>query len=235
MSDHPNDLERAHGEERSRGLNKRQLLAALGASSLASPILAAEEAQSAGIIRYPATLDRGCRAGGARLYDECGSQIEIFSAALLRANRLKKTLLVAYGAEWCIWCHVFDAYVEGKYSNFEYKFDGQQASLREYGDAALAKEANILHQYVAENFVIADIEGNYSRDGRKVLARSGALSHSDGGLPFIFTVTSQGRWAATFDSRQAETRREGQDWFRGYDRRSLLTQLKLMKAAATSG
>ena len=219
----------------SRGLNKRQLLTALGASGLAFPTLAAEPPQAVGIVHYPATANGRCRTGNARIFDECGSQLEIFLAALQRANQSKKTLLVSYGAEWCIWCHVFDAYVEGQYSLFEYRFDDKKVTLREYGDTAMAKQADVLNRYVAENFVIANIEGQYSPDGEKVLARTGALMHFDNELPFIFTVTPQRRWAATFDYRRAETRREGQDWFRGYDRESLLAQLKLMKAAATRG
>jgi hypothetical protein len=74
------------------------------------------------LIKYPDTPVRSCRRGRAKLYDECSNQERLFAAALARANAEGKTLLVFYGAEWCIWCHVFDAYINGEKSRFNYKF-----------------------------------------------------------------------------------------------------------------
>lgn len=218
--------------------HRRQLLLTLGASiglcGLTTSTVANGQVQPDEIDRYPVALDKNCRNGNARIFDECGSQLVIFQEALIFANKIRKTLLVSFGAEWCIWCHVFDAYVNGKYSTFEYDFDGQRALLKEYGGDLAARDAQILHRYVSDAFVLVHIEGKYSPDGEEVLRRAGALAHFSGSLPFIFSVTPRGRWAATFDYRSAETRREGQDWFRGYNRESLLAELKGMKAAAST-
>jgi hypothetical protein len=219
-------------------LHRRDVLMRLaltaGVCALSCPSIATADAELVDVIRYPAMLDKRCRTGNAKIFDECGSQRAIFAAALKQANHSEKTLLVSYGAEWCIWCHVFDAYINGKYENFEYEFDDGTVHLKEHGDLSSAHEADLLHRYVAENFVIAYIEENYSKDGEDVLARAGALASFTGELPFIFTATRRGRWAATFDYREVETRREGHDWFRGYDRERLLSQLKAMRVAATS-
>jgi hypothetical protein len=219
------------------GLLRRQLLAALGgtmsATALVSPVWPAEATQSPEIVRFPDRFDKKCRAGNAKLYDECGSQLGVFTSAMQTAKVTGKTLLISYGAEWCIWCHVFDAYIDGQYSNFEYHFDGQYAILKEYHDERMVSDAKALHAFVSKNFVIAHIEAKYSPDGPDVLVKTGARRRFDGGYPFIYSVMLRGRWAASFDHDQAELRREGEDWFRGYDRRNLLAQLKAMRAAAS--
>ena len=45
-------------------------------------------------VSYPERIDPGCRDGKATLFDECSDQVELFKAALARAQLEKKTLLV---------------------------------------------------------------------------------------------------------------------------------------------
>src|SRR5215467_14534017 len=65
------------------------------------------------ITTVPAELDRACRRGRAKLYDECSDQLSLFETATTRAVAEGKVPLVSYGAEWCIWCHVFERYIHG--------------------------------------------------------------------------------------------------------------------------
>jgi len=71
---------------------------------------------------FPAAVDPQCRDGSATIYDECGDQLALFRTALARANAENKVLLVEYGAEWCIWCHVFNAYINGDKGRFRYTY-----------------------------------------------------------------------------------------------------------------
>ncbi len=205
---------------------------AFSASGFDTRLHADEVGSNESIVQYPKILNRSCRNGSANIYDECGSQQTIFDDALKYANLSRRTLLVIYGAEWCIWCHVFDAYISGKAGHFEYTFEGRTANFTEYNTSLIINDANALHNYVKEGFVVAHIEGNYSSDGKDVLKRTGADRHFEGSLPFIFTVTSGEKFAAAFDGDLAEVRREGVDWFRGYDRKVLLSELQEMRKAA---
>jgi len=67
-----------------------------------------------------------------------------------------------------------------------------------------------------------------------VLEVTGAAREFPNGLPFIFTVDSAGRYAASFDHDSAESRRDSLDWYRGYSRTGLLDQLGKMRSAATA-
>lgn len=73
-------------------------------------------------VSFPERIDPQCRNGKARVFDECGDQLALFTAALAKANSEGKTLLVEYGAEWCIWCHVFDAHISGEHGEFRYTY-----------------------------------------------------------------------------------------------------------------
>jgi len=72
------------------------------------------------ITSFPEQIDRNCRNGKAKIYDECSDQIDLFEAAQSKAQAEGKITLVSYGAEWCIWCHVFDAYIHGQLDKFTY-------------------------------------------------------------------------------------------------------------------
>ena len=164
----------------------------------------------------------------------------IFTQAKLRAKQEGKTVLVSYGAEWCIWCHVFEAYIHGDVEKFTYTF-GQEGdekrythTMRERANRDVSEDAYNLKKYVSENFVLAHIDYEHSPDGDDVLTQTQAWDAFTGGVPYIFTVDATGKDAANFDHDVAEVRRDTDDWYRGYDRIKLLEQLQKMRAAAQS-
>ena len=191
-------------------------------------------------VSYPERIDPACRDGKATLFDECGDQIELFEAALARAKLEHKVLLVEFGAEWCIWCHVFDTHVNGEHTSFEYTYGAPEdpdkrysATLREArgSDVALAAQ---LRQFVADHFVIAHIDCAHAPNGYEVLELAGA-DRNPRGIPYIFSVDETGRFAKNFDPDPIEKRRDADDdWYRGYDRRGLLKQLAEMRDAANA-
>ncbi len=206
---------------------------------LLTVVLHPASATAQDITILPAEIERNCRGGRAALYDECGSQTKLFRRALSVANAEGKTLLVSYGAEWCIWCHVFDAYIAGNHTRMTYRFsdpgdaETEQVTLNERPREDPAPDAAALHQFVADHFVLVHIEDYHSADGYDVLLQSGADAAFVGGLPYIFTVAPDGQYAAKLKSSSVETRRDGWiDWYRGYDRAGLMAELARMDAAA---
>lgn len=116
------------------------------------------------IVKYPNSISKNCRGGVAKIYDECSNQAEIFEAALIHASRENKTLLVSYGAEWCIWCHVFEAHINGKKSYFKYTYADPSepdkmfsAILFEHEKHDAPRSAVLLKSFVCENFVVVHI------------------------------------------------------------------------------
>lgn len=195
-------------------------------------------AKAQDITILPAEIARDCRAGRAALYDECGSQLKLFQQAAFRAESEGKTLLVSYGAEWCIWCHVFEQYIKGEHGQMTYRFSDpgesqiEEVTLNERPAEDPTAEARALRRFVADNFVLVHIEDYHSFDGYDVLIETGADEAFDGGLPFIFTVGRDGRYAAHLESTSVETRRDGWiDWYRGYDRPALTAALAAMRDA----
>lgn len=190
------------------------------------------------LTSFPVQIDKNCRNGRAKIYDECSDQVKLFKAANMRAKEEGKVLLVSYGAEWCIWCHVFDAYIRGDVEKFKYTYGEPGKDKRwtetmyERADHDVSKEAENLAKFVSESFVLVHIDYEHSPDGRDVLSISDALDGYSGGLPYIFTVNDNGKFAATFSHDDAEIRRDTDDWYRGYDRKNLLLQLKNMQTAA---
>ena len=191
------------------------------------------------VISLPETIDKGCRNGRAKLYDECGDQIALFEAARKRAAEENRILLVSYGAEWCIWCHVFKAYVRGEKDKFTYTYGSPQevekrytATMLERAKSDATADAAALRKLAAESFVVVHIDHQYGPNGRAVLRQAGALAHDTGGLPFIFAVDATGRFAALFDHDRVELRRDTADWYRGYDRVRLMAMLMEMQKAA---
>lgn len=196
-------------------------------------------ASAAGLSKFPQQIKKQCRGGKAKLYDECSDQTKIFTKALKRARSEGKTLLVSYGAEWCIWCHVFDAHIEGGKSKFRYVFASPDAPEKKYQETLYEKEkhdvtaqAKALANYVSSNFVIAHIENYYSPNGHAVLENTGAGAHFQGGIPFIFVVNRNGKYAGRLNSDRVETRRDFFDWYRGYDRKKLMSELARLKTSA---
>ncbi|MEO9517774.1 MAG: hypothetical protein ABJH45_15455 [Paracoccaceae bacterium] len=208
-------------------------LAVLALFAVAAPASAQE------ISTIPEEIQRDCRGGQAVLYDECGSQTMLLRDAINRAESEGKVLLISYGAEWCIWCHVFQQYVKGHHSTMTYRFsdpgdnETAEVTLDEKPATDPTAAAAALTKFVAEHFVLLHIENFYSSDGYEVLNRTGADSTFDGGLPYIFTVDATGRYATDFKHSDIETRRDnGADWYRGYDRPALMAELARMEAAA---
>lgn len=188
---------------------------------------------SAVVTHLPAKLDPKCRNGEARIYDECGSQLALFEAARAEAARSGKVVLVSLGAEWCIWCHVFDAHLGGRTGRFRYPVHGDEVTLVERSGEGVLLDAKALNDFAAKTFVLVHIEGDHAPDGVQVLQASGVDVDEIKGYPYIFTVDADGRFAAAFDHDSAEVRREVPlDWYRGYDRKSLLKHLAGMRDAA---
>ena len=188
---------------------------------------------------FPASIDPQCRNGQARMFDECGDQSELFSAALVHAKNDGKVLLVEYGAEWCIWCHVFEAHIKGEYGRFRYTYGSPEEPDERYTESFVEgagddiAQANSLRDFVVANFVMVYIDAQYAPNGFETLVASGADKHFTGGVPFVFTVDSSGRFAARFHHDGAEKRRDTDaDWYRGYHRAELLQQLIAMRDVA---
>lgn len=185
---------------------------------------------------FPESIDPQCRDGTATIYDECGDQLALFHEALARANAENKVLLVEYGAEWCIWCHVFNAYINGDKGRFRYTYASAKEpeawstrTFEEDDDVAGAEE---LRDFVARHFVVVRIDAQYAPNGADVLEQSGAAEHFGGGLPFVFTVDTHGHYAATFEGKGLEKRRGSFNWYRGFHRDTMLRVLTSMRNAA---
>ena len=186
---------------------------------------------------FPEALDPQCRDGTARIYDECGDQLALFRAALARANESNKVLLVEYGAEWCIWCHVFNAYINGDKGRFRYTYatakEPEAWTTRTFEEHGDVEGAEALRDFVARHFVVVRIDAQYAPNGAEVLVQTGAEEHFPGGLPFVFTVDSRGRYAATFEGKGLEkNRRRSFDQYRGFHRDAMLRVLTSMRNAA---
>ena len=190
------------------------------------------------LTTIPQTPIHGCRGGKAKLYDECHAQAPIFDKALRTAREQGKVLLVSYGAEWCIWCHVFDAYVKGEHSRFIHPYSDEEdkerynATIHERAESDPSGPAADLAAFVAQNFVLVHIDSRYATDGWDVLDAAGATDGYGNWLPYIFTVDAEGQFAAALVSERVEIRRDTDDWFRGYDRDRLTAELSRMKEAA---
>lgn len=190
------------------------------------------------LTTLPQTPIHSCRGGKAKLYNECHAQAPIFDKALRKARGQGKVLMVSYGAEWCIWCHVFDAYVTGEHSTFTHPYSDEDdterfsATIFERAESDPAGPAADLAAFVAENFVLVHIDSRYATDGWAVLDAAGATEGYGNWLPYIFTVDEAGQFAAALQHERVETRRDTADWFRGYDRAALRAELTRMKEAA---
>src|SRR5215467_8333969 len=192
------------------------------------------------ITTIPAKPDGACRLGRATLYDECSDQLMVFETAMERAAAENKVLLVSYGAEWCIWCHVFAKYIQGETTRFEYTYGRpdtpevrQTSTIFEREKRDVKADAAELNAYVARSFVVVHIEGQYAPNGAAVTEKTGAAPFMSNAIPFIFAVDRRGQYATHFKSEPVEIRRDTDDWYRGYDRRKLLAELQRMHDTAS--
>jgi thiol-disulfide isomerase/thioredoxin len=192
-------------------------------------------AEARAVASFPARLSKACDNGRARLYDECGSQAAVLASALAEGRRSGKTVLVNFGAEWCIWCHVFDAHLRGATGRFDYPVDGESVLLVERSGRGVLPQAGRLNAYAAANFVLAHIELEKAPDGWDVMDATGSRQAYAEEYPYVVALTPDGRFAAAIDTKQAEVRRDnGEDWYRGYDRPHLLGELKRARQTAAA-
>lgn len=197
-----------------------------------TPTVPASEALP--VASFPSALDPNCRDGRARIYDECGSQAAILAAALEQARATGKTVIVNYGAEWCIWCHVFDNHLRGATGRFNYPVEGEEVTLIERSGREVLNDARTLNEFVSNNFVVAHMEADFAPDGQQVLEATGAATHFEQSYPFIFAVTADGQFTTAFEHEAVEQRRDTvADWYRGYDRVELLAELRRMRQQAS--
>lgn len=188
------------------------------------------------VATFPERIDPSCGNGRARIYDECGDQRAVYAAALESAKADQKVVLVSYGAEWCIWCHVFAQYVAGRFDAFEYELPDETRSMRERRTETTEQEAADLNRFVSDTFVIAHIESDYAPGGWEVLEATGASEYLDNWIPFIFTVGSDGKIAAPLDHERVELSAiPFLSNYRGYSRVRLLAHLREMAESARSG
>ena len=144
------------------------------AAALISSIAAPAHARGDGLVTsYPKSLDKSCRDGRAKTYDQCGDQFAMYQAAFDDAQAQDKVLLVSLGAEWCVWCHVFAGTV--------------------------AAPGARLEAFAAERFVIVHIDAEFGKNHKKVLRASAVDTVYTGGLPLIFTVAADGTMAGALD------------------------------------
>ena len=190
---------------------------------------------------YPLTLDAACREGVAKLYDECGSQVDIVNAAMTAAAAKDKTVLVVYGAEWCVWCFVFDSYIQGEYREHYYEWARDQELekwvMTQKSNEGAKPDARRLNQFVAENFVIAHIEGDKAPDGADAINALGLNASDINFYPFIASLSKTGAYAGHMFGyevmKNSEDRkdREGRK-LKSFDRTLLLERLNQLKNQA---
>lgn len=184
---------------------------------------------------YPKVLREDCRNGNAKLYDECGDQFEVLRQATAAAEKEHKVLVISYGAEWCIWCHAFDAHLKGQYGMFNYDVEGFPPLMVEALGPDDKKQSDELNKLAAQNIVVAHIDAQYSPNGWDVLSALDADTYYDNAIPFIFSVR-EGKlakvlsWKSSGDPK--EKRRDGFFPYRGFNRDVLLNDLKQIIEAA---
>lgn len=192
------------------------------------------------ITHFPQQIEPKCREGIAKIYDECGDQRTLLAQAIQTAKEQNKHVLMVYGAEWCIWCHVFDQYVKGGHKQFYYQWqyhDGDDLFwlMHEKEGQAMTEQALALNHYVADNFVLTHIESYYS-NGEDVMIDLGFDVSTIQYVPLIFSLDAEGKLASQMKHKDQikglEIRESGGEEYRGYDRALLLKELKRIKSEA---
>lgn len=185
------------------------------------------DAAARGVITYPGTLDPACRDGRAKAYDQCSDQLVLFNAALTQARAENKAVLVIIGAEWCSWCHSFDAHLKGATGRFDHVTKDKRGDVSE---GALE-----LVNYVAGNFIVAHIEDEYAPGADEVILATDASDYFQGYYPTIYAVGPDGKFAAKLDHRLVKIQKDGVGAYRGYDRALVLKELQRLHKAAIPG
>ena len=178
-------------------------------------------------LKFPTVDSTKCDVPNVQLFDPCRDQVSLFEEALEAAQSEGKILLISVGADWCIWCHVLDKYLNGESGKFRYNLEGERIILNEKAKDPVELQAAALKKISAENFVIVHIEWHHNEGGEAVINRAGNWDEFQGEIPFLFAVDDEGNFLRVIDTEKAETRRDGIfDWYRGYDRKKLLTELE---------
>ena len=180
------------------------------------------------ITTFPIAPSGKCKEIRRILYDPCKDQVLLFDQARTAARQQNKAVLVSFGADWCIWCHVFDSYVGGGFDTFNHYSNGKKVRMSERASAQTAADAAALNRFVSDNFVLVHIASEDS-NGHSVLKQSGAERYYEGAIPLIFAVDENGKYVGSIKSDRVEVRRDGRAPFRGYDRSRLkagLTELR---------
>lgn len=190
---------------------------------------------------FPKNLSSSCRDGNSRVYDECGSQVSIVKAAQARALETGKSTLVVYGAEWCVWCHIFDDFAKGVYAPvyFEWARDENAGKwvMQSRKNEGIPEQAAELNQFVSEHFVIAHIEGDHAPDGPATITSLGFDEDDVSFYPFIFSLNSEGQYADHMLAYKAMPQNDSRKNENGqplneFNREVLLAQLKVLRDAA---
>lgn len=191
------------------------------------------------IEHFPQTLSKECRDGLAKLHDECGDQVAIIKNAIEAAKQQNKNVLLIYGGEWCIWCHVLDRYFNGKIQTHDYVWRDSNGDLSEWIMNETVSQDDIdnailLNHYMADNFVIAHIDGDYA-NGNDALAYVG-YHHKIYFYPTIMALDKQGQFAAMMPPATTidglSFRELNGQAYRGYDRKILLQEIQKLHQAA---
>lgn len=186
----------------------------------------------------PAQVPAGCnrRIGQKQiLFDMCRDQSSLLKEARKKARMSEKVVLVSFGADWCIWCQVFEAHILGGYGTLTYDTPDGPWTMEEKGHAdGREAQAAALKAYVQEKFVVVNIAQESGESASAVLRETAADAHYSGGLPFIYALDRNGRLAGAIKSSEVEVRRDGDDPYRGYDRVKLLAALRLLSMSGSS-
>ena len=194
------------------------------------------------VTTFPEKINPQCREGIANIYDECGDQQAILDQAIKAATAADKRVLILYGAEWCLWCHVFDKYVKGKHKRFDYKWqyhDGDNLDwvMYEKENKRAEQEAQALNEFVSKHYVLTHIESYHAPNGEQVLADLGYDVEAIQAVPIIISLDKNGQIFAEMRSAEEliglEKRQDNGQEFRGYDRKLLLSELKRMYQAGS--
>lgn len=198
-------------------------------------------AESYPVDSFPEEIMSTCRDGIAQIYDECSDQSVLLAKAIAKGEETGKTVLVVYGAEWCIWCHVFDKYVKGHSNTFNYQWqyrdgDNLDWKMREQENKNAQAEAKKLNQYASENFILVHIESYHSPNGAQAVRDTGFEPNNFNYVPLIFVLDSAGEYAAHMLDYDAipglEIRQDSGEEYRGFERNILLSQLTNLRSTA---
>lgn len=196
---------------------------------------------------YPKNLSSKCRLSKTSLYDQCHPQIQIFEEALSEAKDQGKTLLVVLGTDNCLPCQSFAKYSEGYFASMSSIQTTSKDSKREQSERLIKflalegpephqsrQESRKLAEFVAKNFVIVHVDIQKEAQLTELLNRTDSASFYDAtSLPFIFSVTSEGDYAAHIDNVQVLISTGIFEPIQyGYNRKQLIEELKVLHMLA---